>query len=271
MKLRFLPWRQRARSPPGRRRLGRVPPTMRPAPCSGKTSARSGRMHGAVRAPTACGGQWRGLGPRWLMVRLVDAHRRGGSPELNVPWNWSRWGRPSTPQVGAVVVWRHHVGEITGRAANGRGSSARATTVAACASRIGLKRGVPKCMSRRSASASATPARRGETNDRPNTSPWRLPGSSLRARRRGRLGLHRGPHRMTASRPRCEVQRTIRQARPTRTGRQNSASGRRFRGEPRSGDGRHLSLPKCWSRSAVRVSPGPSNLSPTLGEQSGSN
>ncbi len=46
--------------------------------------------------------------------------QRGGGPELNLAWNWSRWGRSSGPQVGAVVVWRHHVGEIVGRAANGQ-------------------------------------------------------------------------------------------------------------------------------------------------------
>ncbi len=79
-------------------------------------------MHGAVRAPTAMRGPMAGgsdLAPvswcGWWMRT-----RRGGGPELNVAWNWSRWGRPSTPQVGAVVVWRHHVGEITGRAANGQ-------------------------------------------------------------------------------------------------------------------------------------------------------
>jgi hypothetical protein len=46
--------------------------------------------------------------------------RRGGGPEYNLAWNWSRWGKPSGPQVGAVVVWHHHVGEITGRTKNGQ-------------------------------------------------------------------------------------------------------------------------------------------------------
>jgi hypothetical protein len=46
--------------------------------------------------------------------------QRGGGAHLNVAWNWSKWGSPSGPQVGAVVVWRHHVGEIVGRAANGQ-------------------------------------------------------------------------------------------------------------------------------------------------------
>jgi hypothetical protein len=46
--------------------------------------------------------------------------QKGGGPEYNRAWSWSRWGRAAGPQVGAVVVWRHHVGVITGRAANGQ-------------------------------------------------------------------------------------------------------------------------------------------------------
>ncbi len=46
--------------------------------------------------------------------------QRGGGPELNVAWNWSKWGRPATAQVGAVVVWRHHVGEIVGQNERGQ-------------------------------------------------------------------------------------------------------------------------------------------------------
>jgi hypothetical protein len=81
-----------------------------------RTPARRG-----ARGYRAMEGSGQGLGPRparwcgWWM-----RSRRGGGPELNVAWNWSRWGSPTTPQVGAVVVWRHHVGEITGRAANGQ-------------------------------------------------------------------------------------------------------------------------------------------------------
>lgn len=62
-----------------------------------------------------------GLGPRprqwcgWWM-----RSRRGGGPEFNVAWNWRKYGSATSPQVGAVVVWRHHVGEIVGRAANGQ-------------------------------------------------------------------------------------------------------------------------------------------------------
>ncbi len=46
--------------------------------------------------------------------------QKGGGPKFNVAWNWRHYGRPSGPQIGAVVVWRHHVGIITGRAADGR-------------------------------------------------------------------------------------------------------------------------------------------------------
>ena len=66
-------------------------------------------------------GSHRGVGPRpgawcgwWMRTQ------RGGGPEYNLAWNWSRRGQPTEPKVGAVVVWRHHVGEITGRAKNGQ-------------------------------------------------------------------------------------------------------------------------------------------------------
>ncbi len=62
-----------------------------------------------------------GAGPRprrwcgwWMRTQ------RGGGPAYNVAWNWRNYGRPASPQVGAVVVWRHHVGQIVGRASNGR-------------------------------------------------------------------------------------------------------------------------------------------------------
>ena len=46
--------------------------------------------------------------------------QKGGGPELNLASNWKYWGRPTGPRVGAVVVWSHHVGEITGRTADGQ-------------------------------------------------------------------------------------------------------------------------------------------------------
>jgi hypothetical protein len=44
----------------------------------------------------------------------------GGGPEYNLAANWRNYGHSSGPQVGAVVVWPHHVGMITGRSANGQ-------------------------------------------------------------------------------------------------------------------------------------------------------
>ena len=38
---------------------------------------------------------------------------------MNLARNWARWGRPSGPR-GAVVVWPHRVGMITGQTADGR-------------------------------------------------------------------------------------------------------------------------------------------------------
>ena len=46
--------------------------------------------------------------------------QKGGGPELNLARNWAHWGRSSGPKVGAVVVWPHHVGMITGLTANGQ-------------------------------------------------------------------------------------------------------------------------------------------------------
>ncbi len=62
-----------------------------------------------------------GVGPRpaawcgwWMRTQ------RGGGPEYNLAANWRNYGSPSHAQVGAVVVWPHHVGEIVGRASDGR-------------------------------------------------------------------------------------------------------------------------------------------------------
>jgi hypothetical protein len=56
-------------------------------------------------------GKWCGW---WMRTQ------RGGGPEFNVAWNWRKYGSPTVAQIGAVVIWRHHVGEITGQTADGR-------------------------------------------------------------------------------------------------------------------------------------------------------
>ena len=72
-----------------------------------KSQARKSYAYGNAGRPA----RWCGW---WMRSQL------GGGPELNLARNWASWGRPSSPQVGAVVVWSHHVGLITGRAANGQ-------------------------------------------------------------------------------------------------------------------------------------------------------
>jgi hypothetical protein len=47
--------------------------------------------------------------------------QKGGGPEYNLARNWAKRGRPlNGPRVGAVVVWSHHVGMITGRTDDGQ-------------------------------------------------------------------------------------------------------------------------------------------------------
>ena len=56
--------------------------------------------------------QWCGW---WMRTQL------GGGPEYNRADSWMHWGnRASGPQVGAVVVWPHHVGIITGQTDSGK-------------------------------------------------------------------------------------------------------------------------------------------------------
>lgn len=84
---------------------------------SGKKHHRSAARHSTSRrerSSSSVGGrprQWCGW---WMRTQ------KGGGPEMNLAWNWSRWGSASGPQVGAVVVWRHHVGMITGKSSDGR-------------------------------------------------------------------------------------------------------------------------------------------------------
>ena len=45
----------------------------------------------------------------------------GGGPEYNLARNWAKRGRPlNGPRVGAVAVWSHHVGLITGKTKDGQ-------------------------------------------------------------------------------------------------------------------------------------------------------
>ena len=66
------------------------------------------------RRYAAVGGRPRAWCGWWMRTQL------GGGPEYNLAANWRHYGHASGPQVGAVVVWPHHVGMITGRSANGQ-------------------------------------------------------------------------------------------------------------------------------------------------------
>lgn len=66
-------------------------------------------------------GRHSGLGPRpgaWCGWYMRSRH--GGGPEFNLAANWRKWGSPGSPQIGAIVVWDHHVGEIVGRTDDGQ-------------------------------------------------------------------------------------------------------------------------------------------------------
>jgi hypothetical protein len=87
---------------------------------SGRSARQAGPESRSLSADEGSRGN-RGVGPRpgawcgwWMRTQ------RGGGPEYNLAWNWTKYGSPGSPQVGAVVVWRHHVGMITGQAANGQ-------------------------------------------------------------------------------------------------------------------------------------------------------
>jgi len=69
--------------------------------------ARAGMHHVGSRPARWCG---------WYMRTQL-----GGGPEYNLARNWAKRGRPlNGPRVGAVVVWSHHVGMITGRTKDGQ-------------------------------------------------------------------------------------------------------------------------------------------------------
>jgi hypothetical protein len=73
----------------------------------------AGYTHSARSTHNAAGGRparWCGW---WMRTQ------KGGGPELNLASNWRYWGHATGPRVGAVVVWAHHVGMITGRTAGG--------------------------------------------------------------------------------------------------------------------------------------------------------
>jgi hypothetical protein len=73
-----------------------------------------GRRYAYAGSGGSAGGRPRAWCGWWMRTQL------GGGPEYNLAANWRNYGHASGPQIGAVVVWPHHVGMITGRSVNGR-------------------------------------------------------------------------------------------------------------------------------------------------------
>lgn len=99
----------------GSSRASRVSNDDDEAPARRRTASRRSSNDGDS-APSSSG-----VGPRpgaWCGWYMRTRH--GGGPEFNLAANWRKWGSPGSPQVGAIVVWDHHVGEIVGKAENGQ-------------------------------------------------------------------------------------------------------------------------------------------------------
>lgn len=84
---------------------------------SGSTYLPSSSFHQLSKLPLsnrhwARPGKWCG----WYMRKKLGV----ADPKYNLARNWARWGQASPPQVGAVVVWRNHVGQIVGRNQQGQ-------------------------------------------------------------------------------------------------------------------------------------------------------
>jgi hypothetical protein len=95
-----------------------------PSPFAKNASPAATDQSGSTRTAKTrwtTGGRY-SVGPRparwcgwWMRTQL------GGGPEYNLARNWAKRGRPlNGPRVGAVVVWSHHVGLITGRTESGQ-------------------------------------------------------------------------------------------------------------------------------------------------------
>lgn len=84
-------------------RVTRLPPGLQRVMAEG-----AGRVVNWIKPRAWCG---------WWMRR----HLGVADPAANLARWWAGYGRPAHgPHVGAIVVWRHHVGRITGRTADGR-------------------------------------------------------------------------------------------------------------------------------------------------------
>jgi hypothetical protein len=64
-------------------------------------------------------GQPRGCPSKWCGCYLAHYY---GMPHRKDLWrarNWAKIGKPTRPKIGAIVVWRNHVGVIVGKKKSG--------------------------------------------------------------------------------------------------------------------------------------------------------
>lgn len=52
----------------------------------------------------------------WYMRQVVGI----SDTRYNLARTWYKYGRPTGPQIGAIVVWPHHVGMIVGKTSKGQ-------------------------------------------------------------------------------------------------------------------------------------------------------
>lgn len=74
-----------------------------------------GRQQNREYATNFQGGSGFGPRPRAWCGYYMRQKLGVRNPSYNLARNWLNYGRPSGPQIGAVVVWPHHVGQIVGR------------------------------------------------------------------------------------------------------------------------------------------------------------
>lgn len=53
-----------------------------------------------------------GCPSRWCGCYMRTQVFSDPGPAFNLARNWLRWGSPTSPTPGAIVVWRHHVGRL---------------------------------------------------------------------------------------------------------------------------------------------------------------
>jgi len=82
--------------------------------------AEARHRHGAVHRHHSAHARYVNARPGAWCGWWMRQHLGVSDPRFNLARNWAGYGTNARgPAIGALVVWRHHVGIITGRTANG--------------------------------------------------------------------------------------------------------------------------------------------------------